>query len=45
MTVKDEEMNREERISVSPAIGGTLDVDVLHLERQLPLRRIKTNSE
>jgi hypothetical protein len=45
MTVKDEEMNREERISVSPAIGGTLDVDVLHLERQLPLRRIETNSE
>ena len=38
-------MHREERISVSPAIGGILDVDVVHLERQLPLRRIKTNSE
>ena len=38
-------MHREERISVSPAIGGILDVDVVHLERQLPLHRIETNSE
>jgi hypothetical protein len=38
-------MNREEMISVSPAIDGILDVDVVHLERQLPLRRIETNSE